>query len=499
MKNLIIFFVYCLISINLSAQSLTPNAWRNISGEKYDYTQTMQPEQIYMNPYHQMQVMKIMLAMPDGKGGSQVYYTFEQTLSIIKQVDAISRGLPKILYLVGWQYNGHDDKYPAWFEVNNALKRQCDATGRESLLWLAEEAKKYHTYISVHVNMQDAYQDSPLWNEYFSKGLISRNIDGTPMEIGVWNGRKSYQVCYKNEWNSGYAVKRINALLELLPFIKETGAIMIDAFFSRENPYEKIPQKEEESYQRRIFRYFRSLGIDVTHEGFHLLREGKDHFIGINPWFLWYDATEEEYMKYPAYLSTGGATYCYIKQFPELTDEWLQLGFLFGMSGRGEDCFGDNENKGAPAKDWAKKYRYQFYTSTLPYIYLNRYKRKKLTGKKKNRIAYYSDGVVSSLKDSTLTHHNRILRTGNDLFMPALWRSEREFIAYSANGYQNKQWQLPPDWSDVYSVDLYKITTSGLRYKETRAIQKKGYITLSLEPEEAISIFPSNTRRDARQ
>ena len=130
-------FVFMLASQSLFSQGLSKESWRDISGEKYDWTKTMQPEQAYMHPYHQMQLMKIMLSYPDEKGDPVLCYTFEQVLSLVKQMDAVTRGLPKTLYLVGWQYKGHDDKYPAWFEVNNTLKRDCDATGRESLLWLA--------------------------------------------------------------------------------------------------------------------------------------------------------------------------------------------------------------------------------------------------------------------------------------------------------------------------------------------------------------------------
>ena len=494
MKKIIFNKLLCLSFLLLCFPSFSQisigDSWRNISGEKYDWTKTMRPEQPYMHQYHQMQVMKIGLSFPNEKGDPKVCYTFEQVLSIVKQMDAVTRGLPKTLYLVGWQYKGHDDKYPAWFEVNNYLKRECDATGRESLLWLAKEARKYNTYISVHVNMTDAYEDSPLWNEYLSNGLISRNIDGTPMQIGVWNGRKAYQICYKNEWESGYAVKRIDALLELLPFIQEAGSIMIDAFFVRDNPYDKISWEEEENYERKIFRYFRSKGIDVTHESFNRLRKGKDLFIGLTPWYLWFEATEADYMKYPAYLTTGGASYLYTKQFPDLAEEQLQLGFLFGMSGRGEDCFGDMENGSLPNTDWVNKYRYQFYTGTLPYVYLNRYKREKLTGKGKERVVYYNDDLTVSLKDSTITHHKRLLRDKDDLFMPVLWRADREYMAYSVKGYTDKCWQLPPDWSDVQSVDIYKVTPSGIFFK-TSVPCINGKICLSLEPNEAVSVFPS--------
>lgn len=492
MKTKLLLLLLCLTFL-LSAQQ--SESWRNISGEAYDWKKTMKPERPYMLPYHQTQLMKILLCMPGENGGEpRVKYTFEEVLSIVKRMDAISRGLPKVLFLVGWQYTGHDDGYPAWHEVNNLLKRPCDGTGRESLLWLVEEAKKYNTAISVHVNMTDAYDNSPLWSEYLQKGLISCNEDGTPLQIGVWNGLKAYQICYKNEWESGYAVKRIDELLDLLPFIKDAGAIMVDAFFARANPYEKVSVQEEESYQRRIFRYFRNQGIDVTHESFNRLREGQDLFIGLTPWYLWFDQTETGYLEQPAYLASGGASYLFAKQFPELTAEQLQLGFLFGMSGRGEDCVNNNESDFDPIINWEDKYRYQFYTGTLPYVYLNRYKREKLVGQGIGRIVYYNDNLIVSLKDSTITHHKKTVRDKDDLFMPVLWKKERELIAYSLKGYTGKTWELPVNWSDVVEVDLYRIGPAGIDYISTQKIENN-QIKLSLNAGDAVSVFPARGMR----
>ena len=77
--------------------------------------------------------------------------------------------------------------------------------------------------------------------------------------------------------------------------------------------------------------------------------------------------------------------------------------------------------------------------------------------------------------------------------MPVLWHAGREYMAYSVKGYAGKTWQLPPDWSDVRSVDIYKITSSGIFYKNSEVCDN-GYIRLSLEPDEAVSIFPSTGR-----
>jgi len=132
------------------------DAVETVSGAPYDYTATMKPERPYMHQYDKLMMQKLFLARPDQKGGSNVGMTFADVLEVIKGMDNLSRGVPKIVYLVGWQYEGHDCKYPAFHEFNKALKRPEDATARDSYLWLQREAKKYNTTVSVHLLVQDA-------------------------------------------------------------------------------------------------------------------------------------------------------------------------------------------------------------------------------------------------------------------------------------------------------------------------------------------------------
>ena len=102
--------------------------------------------------------MKMFLAKPDFPNNkSEVLINFEQALEIIKGIDNITQGIQKIIYLVGWQGFGHDDCYPEMDVINPYLKRDCDKTAKESLLWLIEEAKKCNTVISFHGNVADAY------------------------------------------------------------------------------------------------------------------------------------------------------------------------------------------------------------------------------------------------------------------------------------------------------------------------------------------------------
>jgi len=64
--------------------------------------------------------MKMFLATPDfARGVSDVKISFEEALGIIKTVDALTQGIGKIVYLVGWQGLGHDDCYPEMHKVND--------------------------------------------------------------------------------------------------------------------------------------------------------------------------------------------------------------------------------------------------------------------------------------------------------------------------------------------------------------------------------------------
>ncbi len=71
-------------------------------------------------------------------GKQTVRMTYEQAFEAIKGMDEISLGLPKIVYLVGWQYNGHDSKYPAFFEGNRKLARAGDQPRRRGYVDMAQ-------------------------------------------------------------------------------------------------------------------------------------------------------------------------------------------------------------------------------------------------------------------------------------------------------------------------------------------------------------------------
>ncbi|MGG1637467.1 endo-alpha-N-acetylgalactosaminidase family protein [Paenibacillus sp. NRS-1760] len=460
-------------------------AWRSIPGEYYDWQETMQPESPYNFDYSQTLTMKLGMAIPDGKGGSKVFCTFEQALRYIVDIDRLTRGIPKIIYLVGWQYNGHDDRYPAWDEVNVHLKRPQDSTAKDSYLWLAEAAKRYNTTVSVHVNMTDAYDNSPHWDLYMEHDLISRNEDGSLLQIGNYNNMAAYQIFYKKEWESGIIVQRIEKLISLLELDK-AGTVHLDAYFPRANVFRGVSQEEESSYMRRTIRYFRSRGIDVTSENFAHHRN--DPFIGLQPWCWWFDQNQEKhFLERPAKLLSGAAIRDYSKPgIPRRHD----LEFLFGAGVHGEDVFWDQGNE-VSREDWHDIFMEQICTRMLQYQYLNSLDRIKIEGEGDNRVVHYSGGHSVHLADHSVRRDSKPLRVGDDVLFPALWQVQPELIAFSKSGYSKKAWSLPPDWNEVAAVDIYRITAEGLSEAQLGQRIVGGLLELSLAPGMAISIIPS--------
>lgn len=405
------------------------------SGEYYDYTKTMKPERPWMLPYHQSLVYLTMICTRGGDGSvDKVYLTFEDTLEMMRKIHNLTCGVPQINYLVGWHHEGHDSKYPDWSEVNRHLKRDCDKTALESLRWLIREARKYNSTVSLHLNMMDAYQDSPLWNEYVEKDIIAKDKDGVIIQGKEWGGMASYQMSYTQEWKTGLAKKRIDGIIDMIPELVEGGTIHIDAFLGERpgkgrgqliSPYLGYTKEEELATQRKIFRYWRDHGIDVTSEWVDGLRG--DYFVGLQAW-AWHGATAVAHLpdqlycgnpmkdaKHPGFDQPGGIHEKFVEEFCLLFLPW-----------------------------------------------------------------YYKNNPNGS---QDTTH----MIDGNDICMPALWCKDDTIIAYSQDGYDSKTWELPPDWTTANKLTVTKITYEGEEPVGEIDV-RDNKITLSLAKGEAVKI-----------
>ena len=439
--------------------------------------------------YHETLTMKLFMsqALFDGKfkrrdnGKSELFLTCEMALDVIRRIDNMTLGIPKIIYLVGWQYNGHDSKYPAWFEGNYAIKRPQDASAIESIKWLMKEAFKYNTTVSLHLNMFDAYEDSPLWEQYVKNEIIARNYDGT-LRACEWG----YPVSYAKEWETGFSKKRIDSICKIFP-LEKSGTVHIDAFHSWPpvpvadgkggyridltpspiSPFLGNTVEDETEAQHNIFRYWASKGIDVTSEGVDFLRETA--FEGFQPMAWWFGDGLRYYLKWPASYYSGGQD----------NSDW---GKLFGTSMHGEDIVRNDYEHLSGFKE-------AFCLKTVIWYFLNRLDRLYVVNTKDFKSVGFSSEVKTILSGGQfrLTSGTRIFAENEDIFIPALWINTKSIIAYSKYGYENKTWTFPEDWSGVNSVRLCTMNDTG---REELGIIKihSGKITLTVKKDQMILI-----------
>ena len=449
----------------------------------------------FYRDYHQALVLKLFLGMegepverlandPTFRKGHEVFCTFEEALEVIRKTDNLTRGIPKIIYLVGWQKGGHDHGYPAWSEVNPRLKRPHDATALASLRWLIREGRKHNTTVSLHLNMVDAYRHSPLWDEYVAHDCFAKDESGNLLVAGIQvKGDDMYNVVYPKEWAAGLAQRRIDALIKMIPELKAGHTIHIDVFIANRDggkplsPWHAKPENgglTPEKYvetQRQIFHYWRDRGFDVTGEGTGWAHPPGEHFVGLQPMSWWYSWNP---MEVPESLGARGRT-----------DREGDGDFRFGSSMHGEEIWKQD-------KDTLPGFLGMFCRTTLPWYYLGRLDRLKVEA----GAVHYSGGVIARTEDGKkiIRKGPFLLRENDDLFVPALW-NPKEIVAYSRQGYTDKSWQVPADWASVKQVTVQNITLQGLASDKTTVPVIDGALRLTLKADQAVSIVPSVRRR----
>jgi len=229
------------------------------------------------------------------------------------------------------------------------------------------------------------------------------------------------------------ARKRIDGIIDMIPELVEGGTIHIDAFLGarpldREapiSPYLGYTKAEEIATQRKIYRYWRDRGIDVTSEWVNGFRD--DYMVGLQAW-AWHGGSAIEDLPDELYCSNP-------------MKEARHPGF-------------DQENGIHPA------FVEEFCLIFLPWYYKN------------NPMG--TDDPTTMIEDG-------------DICMPALWCEEPTLIAYSRDGVAEKTWQFPIGWEGVSQVKLAQLTWDGPEARGQVPVVD-GRITLSLARNEAMSI-----------
>ena len=446
--------------------------------------------------YSKILWMKMFLAKPDFENNtSEVLINFEQASEIIKRIDNITQGIEKIIYLVGWQGLGHDDLYPEMNVINPYLKRECDATAKDSLLWLIAEAKKCNTVISYHGNVADAYKASPTHEEFVKESAVLKHPDGTPAVIEIFNGRDAYKTSYKQFWESGLFKKIIDDFCEAVP-VKEAGTVHLDNFCIAENMFPRTDVEQQNEARNKMLDYVVSLGIDVTSEYTyrelllradaekHPVRKYYAQYQDNLPVGDWRDAPLHTLGRIPAvwWMSNMTIDDCINIQPEEfsgyLNDSVLKTVFYGTM--HGEDIW---MNNGIDSEVWVPLFVREFCTHHIPYIYLNRYKRLSYKEDDGNYIVTFDGGVESTGRTKTITRNGIVLKNGNDVILP-LTQDNMTFVAYSENG-KDGEWNIPD--APFSKAAVYNITEYGNEYIGDVTVTDKK-ILLSLSAGQAVAV-----------
>ncbi len=445
--------------------------------------------------------MKLYLADPDFQNNrSTVYVSFEQALDIVKAVDHITQGIQKIVYLVGWQCLGHDDCYPEMDKVNDWLKRDCDATGRDSLLWLIKEAKKYHTVISFHGNVADEYSANASHEEFVRTNSVCNDKDGRPAVIEIFNGRDAYKTSYKQFWESGLFKKLFDRFCEAVP-VREAGTVHLDNFCIAESLNPATYAEEQDEARNKMLDYIHSLGIDVTSE--YTYREA--HFRAESPNHpirklyasggeqltecSWADIPMRTLGRIPATWWTSAMTMQECIDIPPSLysghlNEKGQLEVFYGDM-HGEDIWRKYGNDPA---SWAPAFIREFCLLQVPYFYLNRYRRLRYTedpaaAPEDRYTVYFSEEVVSRASDRSITKNGIELKRGGDVILP-LTDDNETFIAYSENG-KAGLWNVPD--ASFRHADVYEISADGNHFIGSVNVTGS-QISLDLKPGQAVAL-----------
>jgi hypothetical protein len=472
--------MFCLLLV-LTSSFLLSAQKDNIA--KGGYGDMLYP---YVHEYDQMLTYKI--AVDYCPTSEMPALNADKVLDVIIKMDHLTRGIPKMVYLVGWQYRGHDTGYPSFSQVNEALKRPGDSSALESLRWLIRQGPKYNTLVSLHVNFSDVYlDDNPLGPVYKDRDIIVRWGNGDYHEGYNWCDHMAYRASNYRNWNQGtFQNEQIDPLFGLIPELQASGSLHPDAWYNTSDPYYGISDEADCMAMREMTVWVRQqYNVDLTTE-FDRRRPKNVDFVLYHPllWhFAWDERTPPDPMQIPSYFQTGANAKTWSSGA-----ETVQSKF-FGEIGSYEDKISrDPVNLHGVLMEFA--------TRTLPWYFLNRKLRVSFDG----NSARFTEGIVSEYPGRyTIKSGQSYLQNGDDVFIPAQWKANDEIIAYSKNGYSKREWPLPDGWKDILQADVYQITSGGHQLKQKNVRIRHNLFKLSLAPDEAVFIVPSGTDPDNKQ
>ena len=349
------------------------------------------PSYPYNNDLSQTLIYKLALDYGNLEIGNpslhQGLLTVEYTMDYIRHVDNLTRGVPKIIVLAGFQEGGHDWQYPAMGPLNSEIKstEHPEWDGATCIRYIMEECKKYNTRATVHTNIVDAYEvdteqypeyDNSTFEYYKEHELLARNEDGSYVKGWQAPHGQAYNINLKASFEDPNGVrKQIAELFEMLPAIVETGVVYTDANVEMNaSPYHGVTAEEQVEAYRDIISWIKNTyNVDVVGEYGLTSQYG---YMGHGmTWDGGGDPASRQPMKVPAYLMAGGESH--VGSNPEIE--------LFGGSVQLEhETYHNMDNVSS-----------RFAQKTLPYFFLNTKLREAYSSDRS--FVRFSDGVKSMI------------------------------------------------------------------------------------------------------
>lgn len=393
--------------------------------------------------------------------GTREELPFDEVLDRIKEFAAQTDSAAYVLYLLGWQYTGHDSGYPAVDVVNENLG------GYDGLVRLIEEARKYNVTVTFHDNYDDAYQDSPAWDP----DIICRDAQGNLMIGGVWEERPSYLIC-AHQYAQKSGLDRVNATLDRYP-VKDAYFIDVMAGgynggrkynFDPENPAGAVKNFEG---KLAIVREFNKRGIDVATEDFTGFWVGHvGSFGNIIAFDNVYFENEESIPLIP-FIYHGKTSYGM-----KISDNSQNLKrFLYGQRG---ESFTNRRSVFDP---------HEYILDALPKIKLYGKEMKSYEKEGDLERVVYDDGTIVEVNVPADTYRvvlsdGRVIAENYTSFVP---EKENVYFACSRDG-GVLRYALDPGWADSSRIRVLKMKADGTR-DEVAFTVAGGNIEFTAEPE----------------
>ena len=390
--------------------------------------------------------------------------TLKQAKEIITYINNITDGIPQIIYLVGWQYQGHDTGYPALDELNKAMGT------KEELYSLSKYCDSLHSVLSVHANIDDAYKR----NKYFSKDIMATDYDGSPMFWEVFSD-SAFHISHYKDVATGNIFKRLEQFTKIFPIKR---SIHFDAMrVTNCNPdWEKDKNGVLEEYElglKPIAEWLNKRGILLTTE----TQNGNP--IDLSPLvvgvYTYFHVIFEYKQLFHGKIICGGT--------PE---SMLPLRYSSGVGNSITQDFSYKAFHGQLPYDTERvKMKEIIYLSSILYHFLLT---KEMIEMHRDTAGYnirFSDGVTSTFDCKTnhlkVTWKDIVVADNDERFVPI----HGGIYAYSKAG-ATHEWLLPENYRHVI-LKVFELAENGRKeFKNYRINNNK--ITLKLAANQSVKI-----------